>query len=452
MRMRSLLAILFSFWCIAAPYAAEPASLVATADRIAESMMEQPPENLTSAEIALAFGWMHLFGLLGEPGPGRAVEYLEAARADGLPEAGVVLGALYLGQTGAPVERDVPKAIEYYKQAADDDCVDALRMLGIIYTEGEDGIEADAEQAFTYLRRAAELGSETALEYLQPHMDEAAAWERDNPGGTADFPSSREQLVNPELAAQASLRFNRISEVTARVFDLLAERMDAEDAASLSAAASKAMGQDGGDVWARLEQAVEDGVARVIASQPNETKQGEAALVVGIFHYMGLLNGYDPERAQHYLEIALEKGVPEAGVTLGELYLGMTRGDDAGEDGRDSEKGLTYLREAAEKDNVDALRVLGLVYADGRDGIEPDPAESYFRKAARHGDELALARLKANPNAGEIEIDPELEKAAAARREEIEAMVQLVNIELERTVMETMQEMQNQPGGGDNQE
>jgi|GEM_PF-6748902 len=417
-----------------------PESTASITDRLAQDMFASPPEDITKAELALAFGWAHLFGMMDEPDPDRAAEYLETARDGGLPEADVVLGAMYLGQGGIHgVRKDAAKAMEHYAAAAAKDNVDALRMLGVMYTEGEDGIEPDAEKAFGFFVRAARLGSETALEYLRPRFDEAADWEDKHPGEQADFPSSREALVDPELSALAKERSRRIASVTARVLDMIADAASIEDAVRLSAIASKSIqaGEET-DVWRALDESVERAVEALVANQPTEAKQGDAALVVGILYDMGLLNGYNPERARFYLEMALEKGVPEAGAALGELYLGLTRSDESTDE--DTEKGLSYLRDAALLDNVDALRVLGVIYADGRNGIEPDPeeAERYFRQAARYGDELAIARLNANPDAIIMEVDAELSKKAAARRAEIDAMFEFVNAEMEQAILKVM--------------
>lgn len=213
------------------------------------------------------------------------------------------------------------------------------------------------------------------------------------------------------------------------------------------------------DIMRKLEEAVDAGVRDLIARQPDARSAGDVALIVGIFHHIGLFHGVDLPRAREFMEVALDNGVVEAGVTLGELHLGFAL-PEAESAERNVDKGLLYLEEAAEKDSVDALRLLGILYSDGADGVAPDAdrAERYLLAAARHGDAEALRRLEPLfaeaaawelehpgekailPSSAEAATDHALREAAMRRGEELSAVALMVREESEMWAMRVIEE------------
>lgn len=404
-------------------------AVVAAADAYAAELMAEPPADLTKGEVGLAFGWIFLHDMLGKTSLEKAVGYLEIALDNGVPEAGVVLGAIFMGNEDAGGhERDVPRALAYYHKAADGGSVDALRMLGILYEEGAEGLEADPARARGYLREAARRGSETAIGMLEPHL------------GTDGLPATADELPVEELVLEARERSGRVATATARVFDLLKERLAELE---LSIREGNDLGiadmsnEERMELWRKLEETTRDGSWEVVNSQPDDRKKGDAALIMGIFHHIGLFHGVDLNQAEEFMEYALAKGIPEAKVTLGELYLGVAV---PGEDdvNRDVEKGLELLRQAVGEGTVDAMRLLGMVYDEGVDGVEADKekAREYFLMAARHGDEEALERL--GDDAPEGIVDEALAAKVRARNEELSGMAEVVNGEMERRLTEVL--------------
>jgi len=59
---------------------------------------------------------------------------------------------------------------------------------------------------------------------------------------------------------------------------------------------------------------------------------------------------------------------------------------------------MTWIRKSAEAGDVDAMRVLGMIYQNGI-GVAADQAEAvkWFKKAASLGDKAAIERLNALP-------------------------------------------------------
>lgn len=407
-------------------------AVVAAADAYAAELMDNPPGDLTKGEVALAFGWIFLHGMLGETPLDKAIGYLETALDNGVPEAGVVLGAVFMGNEDAGGhEKDVPRALAYYRTAADGGSVDALRMLGFIYEEGAgDDLAADAVLSRNYLREAARRGSDAAVKRLEPRL------------GTDGLPETAGELTDEEMAREARERSGRVATATARVFDLLKERLaelelgvgEGNDLGLADMSDEERM-----ELWRELEETTRDGAWEIVNSRPDDVGKGEAALILGVFHYLGLFHGVDLNQAEEFMRYALDKGVPEARVTLGELYLGIA---GPGEEGvnRDVGKGLALLREGVDAGTVDAMRLLGMVYEEGVEGVEPDAEKSreYFRMAARFGDEESLERL--GDELPEGWVDEALAEKARARNNELGGMAELVNSEMERRLNAVIEE------------
>ncbi|MCC8189882.1 MAG: hypothetical protein LIP77_04475 [Planctomycetes bacterium] len=421
------------------------------ADEYAEVLMQEPPAGLDRGEIAMAFGWIYLNGMLGEPSLDKAEQYLEMALNAGLPEAGVVLGAIFL-EEGAG--RDIPRAVQYYQRAAEGGSVDAHRTLGLLYTDGEAGLTADPVRGREHLLEAARRGSDAALARLAPEL------------GRNGLPERAEEIIDPELAAVARARANQVPRATAIVFDLLEKRLGEMESVLATvdpmdpyAALSRLRPEEQEAYWELLETAVVQACREVIASQPDRAAAGDAALIIGVLNHLGLVYGATSERALEYMELAEDHGVLEAMVTLGDLYLGLTPAEDQAPAVEvDVVKGLAYLERAAIAGSPDALRLLGLVYAEGLAGVEPDDdrAEEYFLAAARHGDAVALARLEplferttawleANPGetadrpgGADMAVDPDLRQAAERRSERLGDTARMVNAEIARRTREAM--------------
>ena len=88
-----------------------------------------------------------------------ALHWLERAASNDEPYALYQLG-LYYSEAN-----DLAKAIKYYQRAAELNNADALLELYYIYGEGV-GVEQDDDKALFFLKKAAELGAQEAIEEL----------------------------------------------------------------------------------------------------------------------------------------------------------------------------------------------------------------------------------------------------------------------------------------------
>lgn len=429
--------------------------VIAAAEQYATELLADPPEGLNRGEIAMAFGWIYLNDMLGGSSADRAGGYLETALDEGVPEAGVVLGAVSLDMVEKPTgRRDVAKALAYYGRAADGGCVDAFRVLGTLYQEGDEGLAPDPEKARGYLVEAAKRGSDTAIRLLTPML------------GRDGLPASQDDLVVPELVAEARARSERIARATSMVFDLLEKRLERLELNIESGAPeipladlSRMSPEEQAVYWLKLNRAVDKACRDIVDRQPDDKSAGDAALIIGVLHHLGFLYGSDPDKAREYMGYALERGVIEARVTLGELDLDLTL-DENGLTERNVARGMEHLTIAAEADSPDALRLLGLLYESGSEDIEADPekAERYFLAAARHGDAVSLEHLQplfekarvweeehpgeksALPTGPETVVDPALAEQAERRADALSEMAEMVNRELEESIRSVMLE------------
>lgn len=104
--------------------------------------------------------------------PRTAAEYLTRAADAGNPEAQWKLGQLYEKGTGVPV--DQAKALELYLAAAGQDYPRALNDLGVIYFNGELGVERDPAKGLDYMVLAADLRQEEAMFNVAAMIDDGA--------------------------------------------------------------------------------------------------------------------------------------------------------------------------------------------------------------------------------------------------------------------------------------
>lgn len=86
--------------------------------------------------------------------PGEAVEMLTKAAAADSSEAQFELAKLY--ETGIGVQQNPERALELYREAADDEFADALNDLGFMYYQGGLGLTRDRAKALLLFERAAD--------------------------------------------------------------------------------------------------------------------------------------------------------------------------------------------------------------------------------------------------------------------------------------------------------
>jgi len=80
-----------------------------------------------------------------------------------------LFGATANGQTGSLSklpERDVPRALDYWRRAAELDDVDSAKMLGNLLLTGQGNVKRDVEEGIKWFKKAAESGCLSAWSSL----------------------------------------------------------------------------------------------------------------------------------------------------------------------------------------------------------------------------------------------------------------------------------------------
>lgn len=87
------------------------------------------------------------------------------AATDGNPKAQMLLGQLYFNGEGVP--KDIPHALHWYNKAAEKGFADAQYRLGLLYHDGNQGVERNYDIAYKWLSKALESGIVAAREKLE---------------------------------------------------------------------------------------------------------------------------------------------------------------------------------------------------------------------------------------------------------------------------------------------
>jgi TPR repeat protein/tRNA A-37 threonylcarbamoyl transferase component Bud32 len=81
--------------------------------------------------------------------------YLKASQQD-WPDAQYRLGYMY--ENGVGTDKDVQRAVQLYRSAADHGYAEAQNLLGILYATGSDGLTEDDKQALDWYQKASDQG------------------------------------------------------------------------------------------------------------------------------------------------------------------------------------------------------------------------------------------------------------------------------------------------------
>lgn len=203
--------------------------LLAAVEMAAQSLIDEQATERDRGDVAMVIGAMHAAGMLEGADPLRALDYYSMASELGCAEADCALGNIYFsGIKGVDGEiaPDKERAISYYSKAATGGSVKAMLQLGMIYADGM-GVDPDGKRALPYFMDAASRGDDEALRRLEPIMRQAKEWEEARPGKKANFPTTREEILKPELARQAQGRNAKLDRLASRVYVQLNTRIAA---------------------------------------------------------------------------------------------------------------------------------------------------------------------------------------------------------------------------------
>jgi TPR repeat protein len=110
-------------------------------------------------DSAVTLGDLYLRGIGVKEDDSKAIEQYRNAADQGLPEAQYDLGFCY--SQGEGVAQDKAEAAKYYREAADQGLAEAQTALGLCYETG-DGVQKDLGKAIRYYKEAANQGEPAA--------------------------------------------------------------------------------------------------------------------------------------------------------------------------------------------------------------------------------------------------------------------------------------------------
>lgn len=426
-------------------------ALMAAADAYAEEVTANPPEGVTKGEAAFIIGNFYGMGAGLDADQNKAYAYLTRALDEGVMEAAVSLGAMHL--PGNPAASDIvpdpEKAVELYKRAADAGIADAMRVLGRLYLDGQQGVWEERDEGLKYLLMAAKYGDEYSLFRLEPFILEAAAKEKENPGSAGGFPTSKDGLVEQKLVAENRARVKQLAEKTSVLFAERERRILA--AAGRAPAIAEAQRRQEKE----LADLIDGEAMRLVDEQANPNVKAEYAFSLGAMYMLGMMGRADLDRAEKYLLIASDNGLPEAWHALGRVYGGGNTSEYVLKE--NLSKALAYYTRAADAGVPEAIVAMILIYSGNMDGVRADAekARKYILEGARLGNENALAWLaemlegmdKAEktrlglPDTIDAVIDEKLMKESEARMREIDTFMARTERDLEPRVVKKMREM-----------
>jgi TPR repeat protein len=321
-------------------------------------------------DAMLALGDVSLFNFAGRGALAAAEEYYLRAYAMGDARAAFRLGSMYAAGRGVPVDRAV--ATRWYRLAAEVGLPAGQHALGLTWWRGHYwtglALEGSYDEAVRLFELAAQGGHAPSFLYLGLALDHGYGVEPD-----------------PLLAEEWYERAIEAGDVEAMV--RLAELVASDRVPNADPARARDL----------LESAA------VLGSPDANHRLGE------IF-WRGDGVERHPINAIGYLEAAAEQGDAAAMTLIAQILLsgyGVTR-DETG--------AVEWYFRAYQAGDADAGYALALAYADGV-GVPPDRTKvaGFMLDAIRRGSRAALAEMKGNAEAWDIETRMDLQELLQAQ-------------------------------------
>lgn len=350
----------------------------------------------------------------------KGIDDLKDLAEKGHPQSAGTLGRYYLNGIKGKLEKNLPLAIKYLSQAAEDGDVCSLKLLASLHFRGE--IEdANSSTGELFLRKATKQYDPEALfmlatrllkkgeaEYVEiVQLLEQSAEQNYAPAESLLGCFYLEgELVEADESRGLSLLMRAAKKGNTRAQLVLGEHLIAKESEKEKLQAvcyfASAAKQGDADAMMSLAECYRDGIG-IAANQKSYLEwlnKAEAADAPYAFYEKGLLCQRENQnsKAFHYFLKAAEKGCSDAKHSLYKCYL-LGRGTPI-----DYAEGLKWLKEVfKEEPSPLAEHLLGCIYADPMKGhYNLEKAIHWFTLAITHGHEKSapnLRQLYQQPNA-----------------------------------------------------
>lgn len=273
----------------------------------------------------------------------RALDLIRKAADNGYPDAQAALGAIH--RQGTDVPRDDMEALRWYRLAAEQGQVDALVDLGWMHEKGR-GVPVDFEAAVKYYESAAESG----------------------------YPIAQSNLGHLYLDGRG------VKQDDAIAFQWFERAAQSDYAPALNALAW--MNERGRGVPRNLTEAV------ALYRRAADLGNTDALVNLGFFAETGRGMKTDHAQALAWYQKAAESNNPRAQLAIGNLHL-------AGKGiAKDDFEARRWFLKAVEQDSADAQFNLGMMDELGRGGSQDlRAAVKWYHMAAKQGHSLGQYHL-----------------------------------------------------------
>lgn len=306
----------------------------------------------------------------------KAVELYKQAADNGFSEAEFRLALLY--EKGWGVEKDEAKAFAYYLKAAEQGDPSSQNNVGLYYNEGKGGVQRDPKKAIYWYTKAAESGNETAQSNLgynyevgdgvEKDISKAVYWyKKGAEGGNANAQNNYGRCLMEGLGVAKNV-------TEAREWFQKAADQDQLIAIFHLGYSYEAEGDYLHAIyWYK------------IAAEKGDS-QSQANLAVLYYQGQGITKDY--QKALYWFDKAADQNLPDAVFVLGYMYLngmGTTK---------NPKKGAELYIKAANLGVAAAQKMVGVMYENGA-FLEKNLSKAidWYKKAAIQGDEEARQQL-----------------------------------------------------------
>jgi len=327
---------------------------------------------------------------------------LQAGEQDYAPSL-VELGRIYLA--GELVKQDKQKALFHYQKAADLGYRKAARSLAVMYRDGE-GTPVDADLAAYYYRRVIEnedlfaesyrtsvdallsLYLDGSLSFRNPDLFRYWIFLKSKWDTTGSYMMLSDFLMQEEFYTEAIELFNEMKILEIKQ----TENLNVGGDAVAFTYADPAEGLLRGRAYSGLGRCYGQG----LGVDKDEALAGEyyARAITygnadGFFHgALEALNAGEAEKGLRYLRLAADRGSADACFELGTRIL-------SGESGAQAELGMYYLRQAAEFSHREAMLFLAGSFLRELPGAPTlDEALQYALRARNLGSDRAIQLVR----------------------------------------------------------
>jgi len=306
----------------------------------------------------------------------RAVELYKQAADNGFSEAQSRLALLY--EKGWGVDKDEAKAFSYYLKAAEQGEPASQNNVGLYYIEGKGGVQRDPKKAIYWYTKAAESGDETAQSNLGYNYEVGDGVDKDISKAVYWYKKGAEGGN-----ANAQNNYGRC------LMEGLGIAKNVEEARSWFQ-----MAADQGQLMAifHLGYSYEvegDFIHAIywykIAAEKGDS-QSQANLAALYFQGQGVTK--DLQKAFYWFEKAANQDLPDAVFFVGYMYLNGVG------TAKNPRKAAELYIKAANLGVAAAQKMVGAMYENGA-FLEKNLSKAieWYRKAARQGDEEARQQL-----------------------------------------------------------